>query len=68
MAMMCPASCSIMNISSVAVIWFGANRIADGTLTLGAMIAFLSYLTQILLAVMMATWMAVADPSRRCVR
>ncbi len=62
MAMMMPSVMLVMNISSVAVIWFGANRIADGTLTLGAMIAFLSYLTQILLAVMMATWMAALIP------
>jgi ATP-binding cassette subfamily B protein len=52
----------VMNVSSVAVLWFGADRIAEGTLSLGAMIAFLSYLTQILLAVMMATFMAVLIP------
>jgi ATP-binding cassette subfamily B protein len=62
MAVMMPSVMLVMNVSTVAVIWFGANRIADGTLSLGAMIAFLSYLTQILLAVMMATWMAALIP------
>ncbi len=62
MALMMPSVMLVMNVSSVAVLWFGADRIADGTLSLGAMIAFLSYLTQILLAVMMATFMAVLIP------
>jgi ATP-binding cassette subfamily B protein len=62
MALMMPSVMLVMNISSVAVIWFGANRISDGTLSLGAMIAFLTYLTQILMAVMMATWMAALIP------
>jgi ATP-binding cassette subfamily B protein len=62
MAMMMPSVMLVMNVSSVAVLWFGADRIAEGTLSLGAMIAFLSYLTQILLAVMMATFMAVLVP------
>ena len=35
MALMMPSVMLVMNISSVAVIWFGANRIADGTLSLG---------------------------------
>ena len=62
MALMMPSVMLVMNVSSVAVLWFGADRIAEGTLSLGAMIAFLSYLTQILLAVMMATFMAVLIP------
>ena len=62
MALMMPSVMLVMNVSTVAVIWFGANRIAAGTLSLGAMIAFLTYLTQILMAVMMATWMAALIP------
>ncbi len=62
MALMMPSVMLVMNVSSVAVLWFGANRISDGTLSLGAMIAFLTYLTQILMAVMMATWMAALIP------
>jgi type IV secretory pathway ATPase VirB11/archaellum biosynthesis ATPase len=46
----------------VAVVWFGADRIAEGTMKPGAMIAFLTYLTQILMSVMMTTWMAALIP------
>ena len=59
---MFPTVMLVMNVSSVAVLWFGADRIDDGTLSLGALIAFLSYLTQILMSVMMATFMAVLIP------
>jgi len=62
MALMFPTVTVILNLSSVAAIWFGANRIAAGELSVGALIAFLSYLAQILIAVMMATFMAVLIP------
>jgi ATP-binding cassette subfamily B multidrug efflux pump len=52
----------VLNVSSVAVIWFGASRIDDGTLRVGALVAFLSYLVQILMAVMLATFLAVLLP------
>ena len=61
-AFMFPIVMVILNASTVAVLWFGAGRIASGELKIGALIAFLSYLTQILLAVMMATFMAVLAP------
>jgi ATP-binding cassette subfamily B protein len=44
------------------VVWFGSDRIAEGTMKPGAMIAFLTYLTQILMSVMMTTWMAALIP------
>ena len=62
MALMFPTVTIILNVSSVAAIWLGANRISSGDLSVGALIAFLSYLTQILLAVMMATFIAVLVP------
>ena len=62
MALMFPTVTVILNLSSVAAIWLGANRIAAGELSVGALIAFLSYLAQILIAVMMATFMAVLIP------
>jgi len=49
-------------VSSVAVLWFGAGRINTGDLQVGSLVAFLSYLIQILMAVMMATFMAVLLP------
>lgn len=62
MATMFPTVMLIVNISSVAVLWFGAHRIADGGMQIGALTAFLSYLMQILMAVMMATFMFVMIP------
>ncbi|MGO4588047.1 ABC transporter ATP-binding protein [Paenarthrobacter sp. 2TAF44] len=62
MALMFPVVMLVMNISSVAVIWFGSFRIEDGSMQVGTLIAFLSYLMQILMSVMMATFMAVMIP------
>ena len=61
-ALMFPTATLIINISSVAVVWFGSGRINAGLMQPGAMIAFLTYLTQILMSVMMATWMAALIP------
>jgi len=61
-ALMFPTATLIINISSVAVVWFGSDRINEGLMQPGAMIAFLTYLTQILMSVMMATWMAALIP------
>ena len=51
-----------LNLSSVAVLWFGAGRVGQGKLSVGALVAFISYLTQILFAVMMTTFIAVLAP------
>jgi ATP-binding cassette subfamily B protein len=61
-ALMFPTATLIINISSVAVVWLGSDRINEGLMQPGAMIAFLTYLTQILMSVMMATWMAALIP------
>jgi ATP-binding cassette subfamily B protein len=62
MAFMFPIVMMVLNASSVAAIWIGGDRIASGELELGHLIAFLSYLIQILMAVMMATFMIVMVP------
>jgi ATP-binding cassette subfamily B protein len=62
MALMFPVVMLVLNVSSVAVIWFGSFRIEDGSMQVGTLIAFLSYLMQILMSVMMATFMAVMIP------
>lgn len=62
MALAFPLVMLVLNVSSVAVIWFGAFRIEDGSMQVGTLIAFLSYLLQILMSVMMATFMAVMIP------
>jgi len=61
-ALVFPVVLLIMNVSSVAVLWFGAFRIDDGSMQIGALTAFLTYLIQILMAVMMATFMAILIP------
>ncbi|NEN07394.1 ABC transporter ATP-binding protein [Diaminobutyricibacter tongyongensis] len=61
-ALMFPIVMLVLNVSSVAVIWFGAFRIQDGSMQIGTLTAFLQYLMQILMAVMMATFMAVLIP------
>jgi ATP-binding cassette, subfamily B, multidrug efflux pump len=52
----------VLNSSSVAVLWFGSGRIDKGEMKIGALIAFLSYLAQIIMAVMMATFMVILVP------
>jgi ATP-binding cassette subfamily B multidrug efflux pump len=62
MALMFPVVMLIMNASSVAVMWFGAQRIDSGQMQIGALTAFLSYIMYILMAVMMASMMFVMVP------
>jgi len=62
MALMFPTVMLVMNGSSVAVMWLGGHRIASGDMQIGTLTAFLSYLMQILTAVMMATFMFVLLP------
>ena len=62
MAVMFPAVLLTINISSVAAVWFGADRINSGQMQVGALVAFLSYLIQILMAVMMSTFVLMMGP------
>ena len=62
MATMFPAVLLVLNVSSVAVLWFGGHRVDQGLMEVGALTAFLAYLVQILMAVMMATFMLVLVP------
>ncbi|MFI9320553.1 ABC transporter ATP-binding protein [Kitasatospora aureofaciens] len=62
MSVMFPAVMLVVNISSVAVLWFGAHRIDSGDMEIGGLTAFLSYLMQILMSVMMATFMFMMVP------
>ena len=61
-ALMFPTVLLILNVSSVAVLWFGGQRVDQGLMEVGALTAFLAYLLQILMAVMMATFMLVLVP------
>ncbi|PQZ87376.1 multidrug ABC transporter ATP-binding protein [Arthrobacter sp. MYb227] len=60
-ALMFPIVMVVLNVSSVAVIWFGGFRVEAG-MEVGALVAYLSYLLQILMAVMMATFIGVILP------
>lgn len=62
MALMFPIVMTVVNVSSIAVVWFGAHRIDDGAMEIGALTAFLAYLMQIVMAVMMATFMFMMVP------
>jgi ATP-binding cassette subfamily B multidrug efflux pump len=62
MALMFPIVMLVINCSNSAVVWFGANRIAHGQMTIGSLIAFLTYFTLILIAVMMSTFVGVMAP------
>jgi ATP-binding cassette subfamily B protein len=57
-----PVVMLVLNSSSVAVLWFGAMRIDAGRIQVGALTAFLSYLLQILMSVMFATFMLIMIP------
>ncbi|MFE9380499.1 ABC transporter ATP-binding protein [Streptomyces sp. NPDC006855] len=62
MALMFPTVMTVVNLSSIAVVWFGAHRIDSGGMQIGALTAFLAYLMQIVMAVMMATFMFMMVP------
>ncbi|HZC73733.1 MAG TPA: ABC transporter ATP-binding protein [Jatrophihabitans sp.] len=62
MALMFPTVMLVLNVSSVAVLWFGAGRIDSGQMQVGSLSAFLMYLAQILMSVMMATFMMMMIP------
>ncbi|GGB96344.1 ABC transporter ATP-binding protein [Cellulomonas carbonis] len=62
MAVVFPTVMLIMNVSSVAVLWFGGMRVDAGSMQVGSLVAFLSYIMQILVAVMMAVMMFMLVP------
>ncbi|MFG2191503.1 ABC transporter ATP-binding protein [Streptomyces sp. NPDC048639] len=62
MALMFPTVTTVVNLSGVAVVWFGAHRIDSGGMEIGALTAFLSYLMQIVMSVMMAAFMFMMVP------
>lgn len=62
LALMFPIVMTVVNVSSIAVVWFGAHRIDSGGMEIGALTAFLAYLMQIVMSVMMATFMFMMVP------
>ncbi|MBP3036271.1 ABC transporter ATP-binding protein [Arthrobacter sp. zg-ZUI100] len=62
LALLFPAAMLVANLASVAVVWFGAYRIDAGQMQIGALTAFLAYIMQILMAVMMSMFMIMMLP------
>ena len=62
LAAMFPVVMLVVNVSSVAVLWFGGHRVDSGDMQIGALTAFISYLMQILMSVMMGTFMLMMVP------
>ena len=62
MALVFPIVMLVFNASTVAVLWFGAHRVDAGQMQVGELTAFMSYLMQILMSVMMATFMSMMIP------
>ena len=61
-ALMLPAMMVILNLSSVAVVWFGGRFVSEGSMPIGNLTAFLTYILQILMSVMMAVMVAILLP------
>ncbi len=62
MSLVFPIVMLVFNASTVAVLWFGAHRVDGGQMQIGQLTAFMSYLMQILMSVMMATFMSMMIP------
>jgi ATP-binding cassette subfamily B protein len=61
-ALMIPTLTAILSLSTVAIMWFGSYQIADHGMPIGDLTAFLTYVVQILMSVLMATIMLVMVP------
>ncbi|TQJ66461.1 ATP-binding cassette subfamily B protein [Arthrobacter sp. SLBN-100] len=59
---MLPLVMLVVNISSVAVVWFGGHRVQTGVMNIGALTAFIAYILQILLAIMMSMYVLMTAP------
>lgn len=62
MGALMPLMMLILNLSIIAVIWFGGIRINDGDLMVGDLMAFIQYLTQVMFSLLMLTMMFVLIP------
>ena len=62
LAAMFPTVMLVANVASVAVLWFGGHRVESGEMQVGALTAYLAYLMQIVMSVMMGTFMMMMVP------
>ena len=61
-ATLMPAMMFVLNVSTVAILWFGSIRVNNGDMQVGAMIAFLQYAMQILFALLMVSMLFIFLP------
>jgi ATP-binding cassette subfamily B protein len=61
-ALALPVMMVILNLSSVAVVWFGGRLVSEGSMPIGNLTAYLTYILQILMSVMMAVMVAILLP------
>lgn len=57
-----PALMAVMNLTTVAILWFGGHLVSEGSMSIGNLTAFLMYIMQILFAVLMAVAMIILVP------
>ncbi|HEY9594785.1 MAG TPA: ABC transporter permease, partial [Spirochaetia bacterium] len=62
MAVMMPLMMLIMNLTSVAIVWFGAKRIDLGEMQVGSLMAFIQYGMQILFSLLMVSFLFIMFP------
>ena len=62
MAVLMPVMMLIMNVTTVALVWFGALRIDNGTMQIGSLLAFIQYATQILFSLLMLVMLFIMVP------
>ncbi|MFD3811158.1 ABC transporter ATP-binding protein [Rhodococcus sp. NPDC058639] len=62
MALMFPAVMLITNVTTVGIIWFGGHAVSDGSVEIGALSAMITYVVQIMISVMMASFLAMMAP------
>ncbi|MFT4087056.1 MAG: ABC transporter ATP-binding protein [Gordonia sp. (in: high G+C Gram-positive bacteria)] len=62
MALMFPSVMLITNLTLIAVLWFGGHKVADGDVEIGSLTAMITYVMQIMMAVMMASFLAMMAP------
>ncbi|WP_068963177.1 ABC transporter ATP-binding protein [Desulfosporosinus sp. BG] len=62
MAVLMPAMMLIMNLTTVALVWFGALRIEEGSMQIGSLLAFIQYATQILFSLLMLVMLFIMVP------
>ena len=61
-ALMMPSAGLVMQLTSIAMVWFAAHRIGNGQMEVGSLIAFISYIAQVLISVMMASMLFAMAP------